>query len=87
VATGVLLSRVVDPEMKSRALEDTGITDLMNRPIAIALQVLPPLFLARGGNWPMIVTWVMTGGFLVLTVIALILKWWTPGKMQGNQKG
>lgn len=86
VATGVLLCRVVDPEMRSRALEDTGITDLMNRPIAIALQVLPPLFLARGGRWTMMTVWAMTGGFLLLTIIALVLKWWTPGKMQGNQK-
>lgn len=85
VATGVLLNRVVDPDQKSRGLEDTGITDLMNRPIAIALQVLPPLFISMGGRYPMYTTLAMWAGFIVLTVIALAFKWWTPGKMQGNQ--
>lgn len=86
VATGVLLNRVVDPDQKSRGLEDTGITDLMNRPIAIALQVLPPLFITMGGKYPMYMTIVMCAGFILLTIIALKLKWWTPGKMQGNQR-
>lgn len=86
VATGVLLSRVVDPESKSRGLEDTGITDLLNRPIVIALQVLPPVLLAQGGNMPWIVTGAMWAAFIILTVVALAFKWWTPGKMQGNQK-
>lgn len=85
VATGVLLNRVVDPDQKSRGLEDTGITDLLNRPIAIALQVLPPLFISFGGRYPMYTTLVMWAGFIVLTIIALVFKWWTPGKMQGNQ--
>lgn len=85
VATGVLLNRVVDPDQKSRGLEDTGLTDLLNRPIAIALQVLPPLFISFGGRYPMYTTLVMWAAFIVLTIIALIFKWWTPGKMQGNQ--
>lgn len=82
IATGVLLSRVVDPDQKSRGLEDTGITDLLNRPIAIALQALPPIFIAMGGAYPMYTTLVMWVGFIVLTVVALAFKWWTPGKMQ-----
>ncbi|MDY2986005.1 MAG: sodium/glutamate symporter [Peptoniphilus sp.] len=86
IATGVLLNRVVDPDQKSRGLEDTGITDLLNRPIAIALQVLPPLFIVLGGKWPQYTTLAMWAAFIVLTVSALIFKWWTPGKMQGNQK-
>lgn len=86
VATGVLLNRVVDPDQVSRGLEDTGITDLMNRPIAIALQVLPPVLISMGGNWPMYSTIMMWAAFIVLTVIALAKKWWTPGKIQGNQK-
>ncbi|MBP2025358.1 sodium/glutamate symporter [Peptoniphilus stercorisuis] len=86
VATGVLLNRVVDPDQKSRGLEDTGITDLMNRPIAIALQVLPPLFIGMGGRYPLYTTLAMCAAFIVLTILALVFKWWTPGKMQGNQK-
>src|SRR5699024_451759 len=86
VATGVLLNRVVDPDQKSRGLEDTGITDLMNRPIAIALQVLPPLFIGMGGRYPLYTTLAMCAAFIVLTILALVIKWWTTGKMQGNQK-
>lgn len=86
VATGVLLNRVVDPDQKSRGLEDTGITDLMNRPIAILLQVLPPLFINMGGHYPLYTTIVISVGFIILTIFALIFKWWTPGKMQGNQR-
>lgn len=86
VATGVLLNRVVDPDAKSRGLEDTGITDLLNRPIAIALQVLPPAICMSTISSVYAMTGVMWLGFIVLTVIALALKWWTPGKMQGDQK-
>lgn len=86
VATGVLLNRVVDPDAKSRGLEDTGITDLLNRPVAIALQVLPPAICMGTLSSVYAMTGVMWLGFVVLTVIALALKWWTPGKMQGDQK-
>lgn len=86
-ATGVLLNRVVDPDQKSRGIEDTGITDLINRPIAIVLQVLPPLFISMGGRYPFYTTVGIVIGFVILTVLALAFKWWTPGKMQGNQKG
>lgn len=86
IATGVLLNRVVDPDQKSRGLEDTGITDLLNRPILIALQVLPPLFISFGGRWPIYTTLIIWAVFIILTVVALKLKWWTPGKMQGDQK-
>lgn len=86
VATGVLLNRVVDPDQKSRGLEDTGITDLINRPILIALQVLPPLLITMGGMWPVYATLIMWAVFIILTIVALKLKWWTPGKMQGDQK-
>ncbi|NLY21221.1 MAG: sodium:glutamate symporter [Tissierellia bacterium] len=86
IATGVLLNRVVDPDQKSRGLEDTGITDLLNRPVAIALQVLPPLLISFGRNWAWYTTGMMWASFIILTAIALAKKWWTPGKMQGGQK-
>lgn len=86
VATGVLLNRVVDPDQLSRGLELTAITDLLNRPILIALQVLPPVLISISRAWAWGVTGLMWAGFIVLTIIALKLKWWTPGKMQGKQK-
>ena len=86
IATGVLLNRVVDPDQKSRGLEDTGITDLLNRPILIALQVLPPLLISFGRKWAWYTTLMMWAAFIILTVVALSRKWWTPGKMQVEEK-
>ncbi|MDK2882885.1 MAG: glutamate:Na+ symporter, family [Bacillota bacterium] len=78
VATGILLLRVVDPDFKSRGVEDSGIADILNRPIVIALQVLPPLFLSMGGSWPHIVTWTITGATVLLLIVAKALGWWRP---------
>lgn len=53
-ATGVLLQRVVDPELKSRGIEDSGIADVFNRPIIIGLQVIPPILIVNmgtSGSW------------------------------------
>lgn len=80
VATGVLLNRVVDPDQLSRGLEDTGITDLINRPIAIALQVLPPLFISMGSKYTLLTTIVIWVSFIILTFIALWFRWWIPYK-------
>jgi len=79
VATGVLLQRVVDPELRSRGVEDSGIADIFNRPIIIALQVIPPLLIANGGAWPHIVTWTCMAGVVLMLVIAKKLRWWSPG--------
>lgn len=78
VATGILLLRVVDPDFKSRGVEDSGIADILNRPIIIALQVLPPLFLSMGGSWPHIVTWTIIGATVLLLIVARALGWWRP---------
>lgn len=80
-ATGVLLQRVVDPDLRSRGIEDSGIADLFNRPLIIGLQVLPPiimsLFPIKGGH---IVTWVSLGIVLFMWIIAWKLKWWVPSQ-------
>ncbi|QEK12909.1 sodium:glutamate symporter [Crassaminicella thermophila] len=78
VATGILLQRVVDPDLKSRGMEDSGIADIFNRPIIIALQVIPPLLLVNGGMWPHIVTWVCIGAVIVMLFISKKLHWWNP---------
>jgi len=78
-ATGVLLQRIVDPDLKSRGIEDSGISDLFNRPIIIGLQVIPPIIMstmpAIGGH---IVTWGIFGVVAVMWIIAFLLKWWVP---------
>lgn len=80
-ATGVLLQRVVDPELKSRGIEDSGISDLFNRPIIIGLQVIPPIVMSMsplmGGH---IVTWSVFAIVLVMWIVAWKLKWWVPSQ-------
>jgi len=78
VATGILLLRVVDPEFKARGVEDSGIADIFNRPIIIALQVIPPVVLSWGGAWPHITTWVIIAATVLLLIIAKVLGWWHP---------
>ncbi len=80
-ATGVLLQRVVDPDLKSRGIEDSGIADLFNRPIIIGLQVIPPIimsiFTQTGGH---IVTWSIFAVVLIMWFFAWKLKWWIPSQ-------
>lgn len=78
-ATGLLLQRVVDPDLKSRGIEDSGIADIFNRPIIIGLQVIPPILMqlnpATGG---VITTWVSFGIVAIMWLVAWKLKWWVP---------
>jgi len=80
-ATGVLLQRVVDPDLKSRGIEDSGISDLFNRPIIIGLQVIPPILMniwpRNGGH---ITTWATLGLVVVLWIVAYVFKWWIPSQ-------
>ena len=78
-ATGVLLQRVVDSELKSRGIEDSGIADVFNRPILIALQVLPPIVIVNMGTYG---SWIVTGVCFacvaVMWIFAYITKGWVP---------
>lgn len=78
-ATGVLLQRVVDPDLKSRGIEDSGIADLFNRPIIIGLQVIPPIVMSvMGAVGGQLVTWAILAIVAVMWLIAWRLKWWVP---------
>lgn len=80
-ATGVLLQRVVDPEMKSRGIEDSGVADIFNRPIIIGLQVIPPILITTmgtTGSW--IVTIACFAIVAVLWIFAYMTKGWIPGR-------
>ena len=80
-ATGVLLQRVVDPEMKSRGIEDSGVADIFNRPIIIGLQVIPPMVItAMGTTGSWLVTGVCFAIVAVMWVIAYVAKGWVPGR-------
>lgn len=75
-ATGVLLQRVVDPEMKSRGIEDSGISDIFNRPILIALQVIPPILIVEFGT---LGSWGVTIACFAVVAIMWIAAWLTKG--------
>lgn len=78
-ATGVMLQRVVDPDLKSRGIEDSGIADLFNRPIIVGLQVIPPLVMtSMAATGPHIVTWITFAVVVVMSVIAYVFRWWWP---------
>jgi len=81
VASGVLLSRTVDPNMESRSIEDTGLSDLYNRPLIIGLQVIPPIIMSLmpslGGH---IVAWGILAVVGIMWISAYILKWWVPSR-------
>ena len=80
-ATGVLLQRVVDPELKSRGIEDSGIADVFNRPIIIGLQVIPPILIVNMGTTG---SWIVTGACFaivaVMWIFAYFTKGWVPGR-------
>lgn len=78
-ATGVMLQRIVDPDLKSRGIEDSGISDLLNRPIIIGLQILPPLLMAAVPVLgPHAVTWACFGIVAAMLAVAYVFKWWCP---------
>lgn len=80
-ATGVLLQRVVDPELKSRGIEDSGIADVFNRPIIIALQVVPPIVIVNmgtSGSW--MVTIACFAIVAIMWIFAYVTKGWVPNR-------
>lgn len=78
-ATGILLQRVVDPDMKSRGMEDDAIQFIFNRPIHIALQVLPPVLLTNSPIfWSHAISWILVVSLIVLLAVCYVLKWWRP---------
>ena len=80
LATGILLTRIVDPDMKSYALEDTGFANLIMRAPIIFLTAFPPIMI---GLWPEIGSVVLGWGCTLATVVILVVGWkmkvFTPG--------
>ena len=80
LATGILLERIVDPEQKAFAVEDTGFANLVSRPIITFLTVAPPIFM---GIWPEVSSYILGWGCVAVTAVILIvgwkMGWYTPG--------
>jgi ESS family glutamate:Na+ symporter len=75
-ATGVMLQRIVDPDLKSRGIEDSGISDIFNRPIIIGLQVIPPIIMTSMAAGAALMGWASLAIVAVLWVAAAVFKWW-----------
>ena len=80
LATGILLERIVDPEQKAYAVEDTGFANLISRPIITFLTVAPPIFI---GLFPLISSHILGWACIAATIVILLvgwkMKWYTPG--------
>ena len=81
-ATGVLLQRIVDPDLKSRGIEDSGISDIFNRPIIIGLQVIPPILITSMGTTG---SWIVTGACFAIVAVMWLLAWMTKGWVAGRK--
>ena len=85
VATGIALLKIVDPELKSGALDEYGIAYVGYAPIEIAINILAPIAVIAG----------FTLGFGAITTLAAVVIFllpfflgWLPGKGdKGGKKG
>lgn len=75
LATGILLLRIVDPDLKSNGIEDSGTINLINRPIVIGFQTFFPLLVSQSTNMAYYTAFGCIGGFLILLLIAIKFKW------------
>lgn len=80
LATGILLERIVDPEQKAFAVEDTGFANLVSRPVITFLTVMPPILM---GLFPLVASHVLGWGCVAATAAILLVgykfQWYTPG--------
>lgn len=75
-ANSFVLSRIVDPEMKSKTFEDTAICAPLTSPTDILVVTFGPILLATGQMWGF-----LTPAFIYLVgffSLALFMKWWYP---------
>lgn len=83
VAMGIALLRIVDPELKSNALDDYGLAYVPIAPVDILVVSMGPLLLMTGGHWLFTSA---TFGFGLAIIIFSMLKGWWISKPKINQK-
>jgi ESS family glutamate:Na+ symporter len=75
MAMGIALERIVDPDMKSKTMDDYALAYLPIAPVEIILITLVPIaFTAGWGNWLM---WACLIFSALLLWLAFKMKWWT----------
>lgn len=75
-ATGFILLRIVDPDMKSKTLDDAAITSALSEPVNLVILSLGPILLSAGKIWPFVGPVIAYGIYGL--VLALVMKWWYP---------
>lgn len=74
-ATGFILSRIVDPEMKSKTFDDTAICAPLTTPTDITVLSLGPILLSTGAAWTFLTP--AFGYLFAFLLLATVMKWWS----------
>ncbi len=77
IAMGIALERVVDPESKSKAMDDYAMAYLPIAPVEILLITFVPISFIAG--WSSILMWCCIALSIVLLIIARLAKWYKKG--------
>jgi ESS family glutamate:Na+ symporter len=82
LATGILLLRVVDPNLESRALEQSGFSNLLNRPLITFMQAFSPVLCYTLGtsilNGTKLLGFASLGMAVVIVIVGFALGWIVP---------
>ena len=76
MAMGIALERIVDPQMKSKTMDDYALAYLPIAPVEIILITLIPISFSAG--WGGLLMWICLGASLLLLLLARSMKWWHP---------
>lgn len=74
MAMGIALLRIVDPDLKSKTLDDYALAYIPTAPVEILVVTFSPLLIVSGQHWLFII---ITLGFgLTIFLLALMRGWW-----------
>lgn len=76
VAMGIALLRIVDPDLKSKTLDDFGLAYIPMAPVEIAVVTFSPLLIATGQHWLFVAVTLAFG--IILIALARMNKWIVP---------
>ena len=74
MAMGIALERIVDPQMKSKTMDDYALAYLPIAPVEIILITLVPISFSAG--WGGLLMWICLGISVLLLLLARSMKWW-----------
>lgn len=84
MAMGIALERIVDPEMKSKTMDDYALAYLPIAPVEIILITLVPIAFSAGwGGWLM---WACIILSALLILLAVRMKWWRGSGKSGRKR-